>query len=165
MTGRDFSGEVSYHRWRLAPYSRYVLDVSRTSDRGYSRNIIFCGSTDHSRWACRRLLDHVSLAYPVSGTAKRGKIPSENPISKIIPSDFSPAIVRTGRLLPTRPCRPSFSAFGFGRILLRPSQRGGRALARPAAKRTGRAVVSLTPAANSWRTPPLHPRASPRSRA
>jgi hypothetical protein len=50
-------------------------------------------------------------------------------------------------------------------ILLRPSQRYGRDLARPAAKRTGRAVVSLTPAANSWRTPPLHPRASPRSRA
>src|SRR5215469_18603882 len=40
----------SCHRWRLAPYSRYVLDVSRTSDSGDSRNIIFCGSTDHSRW-------------------------------------------------------------------------------------------------------------------
>src|SRR5262249_24716541 len=123
MTGCDFSGEVSYHRWRLAPYSRYVLDVSRTSDRGYSRNIIFCGSTDHSRWVCRRSLDHVSLAYPdraafgtdVSGTAKRGKIPSENPISKIIPSDFSPAIVRTGRLITNSACRPSISAFGFGR--------------------------------------------------
>ena len=32
----------------VAPHPRHVLDVSRTSDRGDSRNIIFCGSTDHA---------------------------------------------------------------------------------------------------------------------
>ena len=70
------------------------------------------------------------LAYParasfgtdVSGTAKRGKIPSENPISKIIPSDFSPAIVRTGRLITNSAYRHSISAFGFGRSFFMPTK-------------------------------------------
>src|SRR5262249_2596690 len=52
MTGCDFSGEVSYHRWRLAPYSRYVLAVSRSSNLGDSRNFFCCASTDLSGGGC-----------------------------------------------------------------------------------------------------------------
>src|SRR5262249_61833319 len=42
-----FICEVSQHRWCLAIHPWHVLDVSRTTDRSDSRNIIFCGSTDH----------------------------------------------------------------------------------------------------------------------
>jgi hypothetical protein len=62
MPGCDFSGEVSYHRWWFKPYSRYLVDVSRTSDRGDSPNIIFCGFTDHSRVAARAASGHVAAA-------------------------------------------------------------------------------------------------------
>jgi hypothetical protein len=48
MTGCDFGREIGQHRRWLAPDSRHVLDVGRTSDRDHSANIAFCGPTDHS---------------------------------------------------------------------------------------------------------------------
>src|SRR5262245_20304515 len=48
MIGCDFGSEVGYHWWRLATDPRHVLAIGRMSDRDYSRNIVFCGFTDHA---------------------------------------------------------------------------------------------------------------------